>query len=134
VVTYCFAVITLRLLARTDSNESMVFWFTATLALVAGLLSIPVWRALQWAHWPLMAGVGITGALGQNLITQAFRRAPASVIAPFEYTALIWGVLLDLVIWQVLPGGITLVGGSIVIGAGLFLIERERRASAAIAA
>jgi drug/metabolite transporter (DMT)-like permease len=133
-VTYCFAVITLRLLARTDSTESMVFWFTATLALGAGLLSIPVWRTLQWQDWPLIVGVGLTGALGQNLITQAFRRAPASVIAPFEYTALIWGVLLDLVIWHVLPGAITLVGGSIVIGAGLFLIERERRASAAVAA
>ena len=50
VVTYCFAVITLRLLARTDTTESMVFWFTAMLALGAGLLSIPVWRALQWQH------------------------------------------------------------------------------------
>ena len=77
-----------------------------------------------------MVGVGVTGALGQNLITQAFRRAPASVIAPFEYTALVWGVLLDLAIWHVLPDGITLIGGTIVIGAGLFLIERERRAAA----
>lgn len=134
VVAYGFAVITLRLLARTDSTESMVFWFTATLAVGAGFLSIPVWRALQWTDWPLIVGVGITGALGQNFITQAFRRAPASIVAPFEYTALVWGILLDLVFWHVLPGSITLVGGAIVIGAGLFLIERERRASRAVAA
>jgi len=44
---------------------------------------------------------------------------------------LLWGVLLDLAIWHVLPGGITLLGGSIVIAAGLYLIDRERRASAA---
>jgi drug/metabolite transporter (DMT)-like permease len=130
VIAYSFAVVTLRMLARTDSVESMVFSFTALLAIGAGLLAIPVWRALQWQDWPLMLGVGITGALGQNFITQAFRRAPASVVAPFEYTALLWGVLLDLAIWHVLPGGITLVGGSIVIGAGLFLIERERRQAA----
>jgi drug/metabolite transporter (DMT)-like permease len=126
-VAYSLAVVSLRVLARTDSTESMVFWFTALLTLGAGLLSIPIWRALQWQHVPLMVGVGLSGALGQNFITQAFRRAPASVVTPFEYTALLWGVLLDLAIWHVWPGAITLVGGSIVIAAGLFLIERERR-------
>ena len=126
-VCYSLAVISLRVLSRTDTTESMVFWFTALLTVGAGLLSIPVWRALQWQHVPLMVGVGLSGALGQNFITQAFRRAPASVVTPFEYTALLWGVLLDFAIWHVLPGAVTLVGGSIVIAAGLFLIERERR-------
>jgi drug/metabolite transporter (DMT)-like permease len=132
VICYCFAVISLRILARTDTNESMVFWFTAMLALGAGLLAIPFWRVLQWQHLPLMVGIGVSGALGQNFITQAFRHAPASVVTPFEYTALVWGVLLDLAIWHVLPDGITLMGGTIVIGAGLFLIERERRVAASI--
>ena len=79
------------------------------------------------ADLPLMVGIGVTGALRQYLITEAFRSAPASVVAPFEYTALLWGVMLDLAIWHVLPDGITLIGGAIVIGAGLFLIARERR-------
>lgn len=127
VVTYAFSVVTLRLLARTDSNESMVFWFTAMLAVGAGLLALPHWRDLQWADLPLMLGVGACGALGQYFITVAFRSAPAAVVAPFEYTALLWGVLLDVAIWHVLPGGVTLLGGGIVIGAGLYLIERERR-------
>jgi drug/metabolite transporter (DMT)-like permease len=48
-------------------------------------------------------------------------------VAPFEYTALLWGVALDLAIWRVLPGGTTLAGGTIVIAAGLYLIARERR-------
>jgi drug/metabolite transporter (DMT)-like permease len=47
------------------------------------------------------------------------------VVTPFEYTALLWGVLLDLVVWGVLPGAVTLAGGAIVIGAGLVLIRRE---------
>jgi drug/metabolite transporter (DMT)-like permease len=49
------------------------------------------------------------------------------VVVPFEYTALLWGVALDLVIWHVLPGTVTLAGGTIVIGAGLYLLARERR-------
>jgi drug/metabolite transporter (DMT)-like permease len=122
---YSLAVITLRVLARTDTTESMVFSFTFLLAIGAGLLSIPGWTPVQWTHWPLLVGVGLFGSLGQHFITEAFRNAPASVVTPFEYTALVWGVLLDLVVWGVLPGAVTLVGGAIVIGAGLYLIRHE---------
>jgi len=128
--TYALGVVTLRLLSRTDTPESMVFWFTALLSLGAGLLSMPGWVPLQPGHWPLLVGVGVTGALGQHFITDAFRHAPAAVVAPFEYTALLWGVALDLVVWHVLPGAVTLLGGTIVIGAGLYLLRREARSRA----
>jgi len=128
VLTYAVAVISLRLLSRTDTTESMVFWFTALLALGAGSLSIPTWHPIEWRHVPLMVGLGCFGAIGQQFITTAFRSAPAAVVAPFEYTALVWGVGLDVTIWGVWPDAITLLGGGVVIGAGLYLIERERRA------
>jgi drug/metabolite transporter (DMT)-like permease len=118
-VSYAFAAVSIRLLSRTDTTESMVFWFTALLALGAGVLAIPGWRPLDAGHWPLFAGIGLTGALGQHFITEAFRHARAAVVAPFEYTALLWGATLDLAIWGVLPVTITLAGGGIVIGAGL---------------
>ncbi len=126
VATYAFSVITLRRLAQTDTTESMVFSFALLLSLGAGLLAAPGWVALDAHHWPLFVGVGLTGAVAQGFITNAFRHAPAAVVAPFEYTALVWGVILDLVIWHVLPSGVTLVGGSVVIGAGLYIIHRER--------
>ena len=126
VIAYALSVVTLRLLSRTDSTESMVLWFTVLLSAGAGLLAIPAWLPLQAAHWPLFVGVGVSGAIAQHFITEAFRHAPAAVVAPFEYTALLWGVLLDLVIWGVLPGAVTLVGGAIVIGAGLYLMARGR--------
>ena len=127
VATYSLSVVTLRLLSRTDTTESMVFWFSVLLSVGAGLLAIPAWVPLDLDHWPLFVGVGVTGALGQHFITEAFRHAPAAVVAPFEYTALLWGVALDLVIWHVLPGAVTLGGGAIVIGAGLYLLRREAR-------
>ena len=71
--------------------------------------------------------IGVTGAIGQWLLTDAFRRCEASVVAPFEYSALLWGVALDWVIWQVLPNQRMLFGSAIVIGSGLYLILRERR-------
>jgi drug/metabolite transporter (DMT)-like permease len=127
--TYSIAVVSLRMLSRTDTTESMVFWFTVLLTLGAGLLAIPGWQPLLPDHFGLLVGVGITGALGQHFITEAFRHAPAAVVTPFEYTALLWGVMLDFAIWRVLPGTVTLAGGALVIGAGLYIIQRERRSA-----
>jgi drug/metabolite transporter (DMT)-like permease len=127
-LSYAFAVVSLRLLARTDSTESMVLGFTLLLLIGAGLLAIPGWRPIEWGRdLLLILGVGVTGSIAQNLITVAFRSAPVAVVAPFEYTAMLWGVLLDITIWNVYPSALTLLGASVVIGAGLYLIQRERR-------
>jgi drug/metabolite transporter (DMT)-like permease len=128
VASFSLGVIALRRLSRTDTTESMVFGFTALLAVGAGLLAAPHWQPVQPAHWPYLAGIGVTGAVAQHFMTDAFRAAPAAVLAPFEYTALVWGLLLDLAIWHVLPAGATLAGGAVVIGSGLYLIRHERRA------
>jgi drug/metabolite transporter (DMT)-like permease len=126
-VCYAVSAIALRVLSRTETTESLVFYFTALLSLGAGLIALPGWRPMVLADLPLLLGIGVFGSIAQYLITEAFRNAPASVVAPFEYTALLWGVLLDLVVWKVLPGAITLLGGAVVIGAGLHLIARERQ-------
>ncbi|MDH4104811.1 MAG: DMT family transporter [Gammaproteobacteria bacterium] len=130
-ITYAVAIVSLRLLSRTDSTESMVLGFTVLLMIGAGVLAIPEWREVRWVEdFKLIFGVGLMASIGQQMITVAFRNAPAAVVAPFEYTALVWGVLLDIAIWSVYPSALTLMGGSIVIGAGLYLIQRERRATA----
>jgi len=124
-VCYALSAITLRKLARTETTESLVFSFTLMMAIGAGLLAIPVWQPLRADDLPWLVGIGICGAIAQFLITEAFRRAPASVVAPFEYMALLWGVALDFLVWRVLPSAVTVAGGLIVIGAGLYLIRRE---------
>ena len=123
---YSLSVISVRVLTRTDTTESMVFWVMLALALGAGALAVPSWEAVRIEHWPWLAGIGMIGAAGQHYITEAFRHAPASVVVPFEYTALLWGVALDLAVWGVLPGMLTLAGGGIVVAAGLYLVARER--------
>jgi drug/metabolite transporter (DMT)-like permease len=134
----CYAVsaITGRVLTRTDSSASLVFWTTALLSLGAGALAWPQWTDVAREHWPLVAGLGLAGFLGQVAITEAFRHGQASVVAPLEYTALAWGMGLDWVLWQTVPGYSTLLGGAIVIGSGLLLLHLERwpRATAAAAA
>src|SRR3989344_3571933 len=91
-----------------------------------GALAGPNWVGVAQAHWPLVAGLAVTGFLGQLAITEAFRHGQASVVAPFEYTALAWGMGLDWVLWQAVPGVSTLLGGAIIIGSGLYLVRQER--------
>ena len=123
---YSISAITVRVLARTDSTQAMMVWLMAMMAAGAGLLAWPGWVPLRMEDAWLIAGVGVGGALGQYAITEAFRQGEASAIAPLEYTALVWGVLLDLALWGVLPDGVTWLGAAIIVGSGLYLLRRER--------
>jgi len=125
-LAYAVIVVLVRVLARTDTTASMVFWYLLMLSLGAAAIAAPGWVPIGAADWPWIAAIGLTGWAGQHLITEAFRLAPASLVAPYEYTALVWAVGLDLAIWQVLPGARMLTGSAIVVAAGLYLLHRER--------
>jgi drug/metabolite transporter (DMT)-like permease len=128
---YAVAAITVRKLALRDSPEAMVFWFLVLLSVFAGAIAALDWQPVQRGHVWVVAAIGLTGAMGQIAITHAFRLGEASQIAPLEYAGLIWVVLLDLAIWQVLPDGPTWVGAAIIVASGLYLIRREGVAAAA---
>ncbi len=123
---YALSAITVRVLGRTDTTESMMFWLMLLVAVGAGLLALPDWRPIQSAHWLVIAGIAVSGSLGQFAITEAFRVGESSFIAPFEYTALAWGVGLDWFIWKTIPAPVTIAGALVVIASGLYLVRRER--------
>jgi len=125
-VMYAVSAITVRILARTDSTQSMMVWLMVMIALGAGALAWPEWVAIRREDFWLIAFIGVAGAFGQYAITEAFRLGEASAIAPLEYTALVWGVLFDLTFWGVLPDAITWVGAAIIVASGLYLIRREK--------
>ena len=125
-LAYAVAAITVRKLALRDSPEAMVFWFLLLLGVFAGAVAAFDWQPLQRAHWPVIAMIGVTGALAQVALTYAFRLGQASQIAPLEYAALVWVVLLDVALWQALPDRMTWLGAGIIIASGLYLIRRER--------
>ncbi len=123
---YAVSAITVRVLARTDSTQAMVVWLMLLMALGAGLLAIPQWTPIRAEDGWLILGLGFAGALGQWSITEAFRLGEASLLAPLEYTALVWGVLLDAPLWGVLPDAVTWIGAGIIVASGLYLLRRER--------
>jgi drug/metabolite transporter (DMT)-like permease len=116
----CYAVsaITVRVLSRTDNSGNMVFWLMTMIGLGAGALAYPDWVALSSDHLWLFGLMGLSGA---------FRLAPASVIAPFEYTALVWGLGFDIVLWQLYPDLSLLMGAGVIMASGLYLWAQERR-------
>ena len=123
---YAVSAITARVLGRTDSTESMLFWTMTLMAPVATLLAAANWTPLVPGDALLIAGVGLVGAGGQYALTDAFARGESSVVAPFEYTALAWGVGFDVAVWGVLPDAMTWLGAAIIVCAGVYLMRRER--------
>ena len=123
---YAVSAIAVRVLGRSDSTQAMVFWMLMMTSVFASAIAWHGWRPIRGEDWLVLAGLGVTGAVGQYAITDAFRRAAASRIAPLEYTALIWGIILDRVLWNTLPDAITLTGAGVIIASGIYLLRRER--------
>ncbi|QDL56836.1 DMT family transporter [Rhodoferax aquaticus] len=130
---YAMSAVAARVLSRTDSSVQVVFWTTAMLTIGAGALALPMWVAIRPEHWLLLAALGGTGFLGGVAITEAFQTGKASAVAPFEYTALAWGMGLDWAIWRTLPDHYTLVGAAIIVASGVYLIRHERAQEPVIA-
>lgn len=124
---YALNAISVRILGRTDSTAAMSFWFMAILAVGAGLLAMPDWQPVRASDAAWLAALGLSGALGQVFITEAFKCAPVSVVTPFEYSSLLWGVLLDLTFWGELPAPGVFAGAAVIVASGLYLIHRERK-------
>ncbi len=120
----CYQIST-RKVRGDDSRTSLLF--TAAFGAVICSLLLP-WH-WQWPDaygWALLAGSGFAGALGHFCIIQAFRLAPASVVAPFSYSALIWATLLGYVIWKDFPDHSVWAGAALIIASGLYIFWRER--------
>jgi drug/metabolite transporter (DMT)-like permease len=128
------SVIQTRRLTETETTSSIVFYFSLICAL-AGLVTWPVGRllpTLAWLEptWPELAAlvtVGLCGGLAHILLTESYRWAPASVVAPFDYTAMIWAFLLGYFFFNELPTIFVFIGAAIIAAAGLFVIWRERQ-------
>lgn len=127
-LAYAIVVVMVRIMARTESTPAMVFWYLLVLALGAGLLAAPGWVHIAPVDWFWIAGIGFSGWAGQHMVTDAFRLAPASTVAPYEYMALVWAAGIDWFVWDTLPGARMLAGAAIVIAAGIYLMHRQRLA------
>jgi len=126
-LAYAVNGITVRLLTRTDTTASVVVWTISLMTTFSLMLALPDWVTLEPRHYRWLLLLGALAAVGSYGLTEAFRSAPAAVVSPLEYTALLWGILIDRVVWHVLPSARVCCGGAVVIASGLYLVWRERR-------
>lgn len=125
-LAYALGVLLIRVLQPTETSAATMFWALSLTALVAGAISSTQWVLVLWDHWYWLALMGFSGALGQHFLTEAFRLAAPSVVAPLEYTALAWGMLFDWLLWLTVPSARMLTGAAIIVASGLYVIHRER--------
>ena len=124
---YAVAMMMIRLLSRTENPATIVFYFTLTCTLVSGAMLPFVWITPPFTHLCLLMAVGILGGSAQLAITHAFRAAPPSVIAPFDYTAMIYATIIGWMVWGELPKSQIWVGAVIVVASGLYILFRETK-------
>ncbi|MQP66866.1 EamA family transporter [Niveispirillum sp. SYP-B3756] len=122
---YALTMLYVRVLARTESNAAITFYFVTTMSAMAAIAMIPEWRTPQGWQWLLLIMVGVIGGVAQIAFTQAFRLTSPSLLAPFEYTAMIWAVLFGYLLFGDIPDKAIWIGGAIVVAAGLYIIHRE---------
>jgi drug/metabolite transporter (DMT)-like permease len=120
-------VIQTRRLTDSETTASIVFYFSVICGL-AGLATFPFgWVMPSTPELVMLVMIGILGGLSHLLLTESYRYAPASVVAPFDYTAMIWAFLLGYAVFGELPSAFVFIGAAIVVACGLFVIWRERK-------
>jgi drug/metabolite transporter (DMT)-like permease len=123
---WALAMMSIRAMGRQgEHGVTIVLWFAIGSALLSGIATIPVWVEPTPRQWLLLAGIGIVSAVAQLLMTEAYRRGDTTLLAPFEYSALLWTMLLGVAFWGEWPGVLDLAGFAILVGAGLFIWWRE---------
>jgi drug/metabolite transporter (DMT)-like permease len=121
------SVIQTRRLTMTETTSSIVLYFSVICA-IAGLLTLPFgWVKPTGPQLAALIGLGIFGGLAHILLTESYRYAAASVVAPFDYSAMVWALVLGYVLFQEVPTLPVYVGSAIIATAGLLVIFRERQ-------
>jgi drug/metabolite transporter (DMT)-like permease len=121
------AMLLVRQLVRTEASATIVLWFSITCA-AFGLATLPFgWADLSVTQVALLITAGLCGGVGQILMTESYRHGDMSIIAPFEYTSMLLGIVVGYLVFNDVPTVHMLVGGAVVVGAGIFVIWREHQ-------
>lgn len=126
-LVYALLMLSARWVDPRESVWTLLVYLTGAGALLSALIvplvSVPIRLGDLW----LFAGIALFGTAGMTMMTQAFRLAPAVVVAPLDYTALLWATLFGWLIWRESPDAMTFFGAAIIIASGVFTILREQR-------
>ncbi len=124
-ILYAFFMISARWIGRAEGLWTMMFFVMLFPLVYSAPFTLKLWVPVAANDLPFFLAIALCGSLGITLIGQAFRMAPAAVVAPFDYTALVWAALLGWLIWGDRLPGTTLLGALVIIVSGIIIVLRE---------
>ncbi len=124
---YALSMVLVRRFSGREPTHNIYFYGSIGSLVVSAALSVPVWVPPSPTDWGLLMLVGFWGAIGGYAVIRAYRLGEASMLAPIEYTALIWSMIFDLLLFQLTPVPAVLIGAAIIIGANLYVAHREHQ-------
>ncbi len=122
---YAFLMISARWVDARESMWTLMLYLTGSSAFLSSFITPFFWDSIRLEDLWLFVAIALFGTAGMTMMTQAFRLAPAVVIAPLDYTALIWATAIGWFIWGEIPDTVTYLGAVIIISSGVFIIVRE---------
>ena len=126
---WSITIIFLRILGSTEHPIKTVFYFMFVSFLATLFFQPFIWKSPSLDVWFLLIGLSICAFITQSLMTFALQKARASIVSPFNYTGIIWAIIIDLMIWNVYPLTNTIVGGIIITISGIYIFRRETKKS-----
>src|SRR5262245_28748624 len=122
---YAMTLITSRQLSSTERSHTILFYYSCAVIVVLGAFMPWQWETPTPEHWVLFIVSGIAGSFGQFFLNQAFRYAEASLIAPLDYTGMVWAILFGFWIWGDVPTWVVLACVAVVICSTVYIVRRE---------
>lgn len=122
---WSITILTVRTLGATDNPSTTTFYYMVFGTVVAGAVQPWFWKPVTTEMLLLCVAAGILGAVAQLMIAFALKFGEASVVTPFNYTAIVWGIVVDALLWSVWPQWWTLAGASVITAAGIYIFRRE---------
>lgn len=143
--TYAASQMLSRKLGSADSASMMAFYIAIGFTYIGGVMGLGIhlagiepashpslnfllqpWKMPSGLEFAMIAIIGVISAMGFFLLSQAYRIGVASTVAPFEYTAMLWAVILSYLVWGTTPDVFTIVGALIIVASGVYVLRRER--------
>ena len=119
--------LTARWLRDTESTFQLIFYLMIGITLLSSMALPSVWVTVEMADWAIFGAMGIFTIVGYIFMTRAFMVAPTGLVAPFEYTVLIWAVAFGFLVWGDVPDIYVWTGAVVIISSGLYLVHRESK-------